>query len=258
MRVQCLGTTGYHPSPRRHTACYYLPQQGLLLDAGTGMFRLVECLLAEPRDSLDILLSHAHLDHIVGLTFLIDAMAVTPLQRVRLYGAAEKLNAVREHLFSKLIFPVDPPLEFMPLPGDSGTMHLADRGITLEWFPLQHPGGSLGFILSGEQAGIAKRLAYITDTTAHRDAPYIARLRQLDLLLHECYFGDWQQELAEKTGHSCLGAVVDIVRRMRPQRTALIHINPLSEVLGNGFELLPQHTQELHMCVAEDGQLLDL
>ena len=51
---------------------------------------------------------------------------------------------------------------------------------------------------------------------------------------------------------------MDIVRRMRPQRTALIHINPLSEVLGNGFELLPQHTQELHMCVAEDGQLLDL
>ena len=40
MKLHCLGTGGYHPSEHRHTACYYLPELQLVLDAGTGMFRL--------------------------------------------------------------------------------------------------------------------------------------------------------------------------------------------------------------------------
>ncbi|MGN6547595.1 MAG: MBL fold metallo-hydrolase, partial [Aureliella sp.] len=101
MKLHCLGTTGYHPSSTRQTACYYLPELSLVLDAGTGIIGLTNQLRAEPRESLDIFLSHAHLDHIIGLTFLLDTLAVTSLKRVRVLGAAVKLRAVREHLFSE-------------------------------------------------------------------------------------------------------------------------------------------------------------
>ncbi len=207
MHLHCLGTTGYHPSPTRHTACYYLPESSLLLDAGTGLFRLIEHLLREPRPSLDILLSHAHLDHVVGLTFLLDALAVTELKTIRVRGELEKLEAVQRHLYSQLLFPVEPTIEFVALSGSSGSLAVGE--VDVHYFPLEHPGGSLGFVLVSK----GKRLAYITDTIARPSAAYISHLSNLDLLLHECYFNDQQQGLAITTGHSWLSGVVDLVSR---------------------------------------------
>ena len=71
MKLLLLGTGGYHPSELRHTACLMLPTEGIILDAGTAMFRVRDHIQT---DSLEILLSHAHLDHIVGLTFLFDVL----------------------------------------------------------------------------------------------------------------------------------------------------------------------------------------
>ncbi len=125
--------------------------------------------------------------------------------------------------------------------------------VKVTWFPLEHPGGSLGFSL--EVAG--KKLAYVTDTTARPEAAYLSQIRHTDLLLHECYFADEYQELSEKTGHSWLAAVTEVVRATRPHQTALIHINPLSEVLGNGIELTATHLQTLNMFIAEDGMQIE-
>ena len=71
MQLHLLGTTGYHPNARRHTACLMLPEQGIVLDAGTGMFRVRSRLKTR---ELDIFLTHAHLDHVVGLTYLFDTL----------------------------------------------------------------------------------------------------------------------------------------------------------------------------------------
>ncbi|MEM7478490.1 MAG: MBL fold metallo-hydrolase, partial [Planctomycetota bacterium] len=156
MKLHCLGTTGFHPSPTRHTACYYLPEASLILDAGTGVFRMVEHLLREPKESLTILLSHAHLDHVVGLTFMIDALAVTDLKHIRVVGATEKIDAVKQHLYNELLFPVAPSFEFETLDGLAGRMPL--NGFQLDWFAMEHPGGSLGFCLQNDSA----KLAYVT------------------------------------------------------------------------------------------------
>ena len=56
-----LGTAGYHPSETRHTSCLMLPEVGVVLDAGSGMFRVRDLLTTK---TLDIFLSHAHLDHV--------------------------------------------------------------------------------------------------------------------------------------------------------------------------------------------------
>ena len=62
MQLHLLGTTGYHPNDQRHTACMMLPEIGVVLDAGTAMFRVRDRLCTK---TLDIFLTHAHLDHIV-------------------------------------------------------------------------------------------------------------------------------------------------------------------------------------------------
>ena len=82
MKLVMLGTTGYHPNDLRDTACYLLPEVGVVLDAGTGMQRLRGNLAT---DELDIFLSHAHLDHVVGLTFLLGALY--DLSLIHIYAA---------------------------------------------------------------------------------------------------------------------------------------------------------------------------
>lgn len=252
MKLHCLGTTGYHPSSTRQTACYYLPELSLVLDAGTGMIGLTNQLRAEPRESLDIFLSHAHLDHIIGLTFLLDTLAVTSLKRVRVLGAAVKLQAVREHLFCEQLFPVLPEsIQFEPLDGHTAPLKLAS-GAQLQWFPMEHPGGSLGLRVEAE----GKSLAYITDTVARPGAEYVEHVKGVDLMLHECYFTDDNQALAEKTGHSWLSGVTDVVRRVGAKQTALIHLNPLAEALGSVMTLGPEHAG-LAMHIPGDGECLE-
>ncbi len=250
MELHCFGTTGYHPSPTRHTACYYLPELALLLDAGTALFRLIQHLRNHPKDELDIVLSHAHLDHTVGLTFLIDAIAVTKLRTVRIHGESDKLDAVRNHLYHELLFPVSPAFEFLPFSSNEGKRQIGEA--TVCWFPLEHPGGSVGFTLQIAK----KKFAYITDTVARPNAAYLKHIHNCDLLLHECYFDDSLQELAETTGHSWLSNVQDVVRTVQPKRTALIHINPLAEIMGTEIELDDEQRNTLNIEVATDGLVL--
>lgn len=251
MQIHCLGTTGFHPSPSRHTACYYLPDWDLVLDAGTGLFRLLPLLQRDPKKSLTILISHAHLDHVVGLTFLIDLVAVTELEQVRIVGQPEKLAAVKEHLYAPELFPVQPDWEFVPLAEVPGPLQIGQ--VHGECFPLEHPGGALGFVLEADD----RRIAYVTDTIARPNVDYAGRLAACDVLLHECYFADEYQQLAEKTGHSWLAGVTDVVRRCQPKQTWLIHVNPLAEMLGYDFALDDEQRSDLNMRYATDSTIID-
>lgn len=216
MKLVVLGSTGYHPNELRHTACLMLPQIGVVLDAGTGMFR-VRDWLATPR--LDIFLTHAHLDHVFGLSFLFDVLAGHEETVVTVHAEAAKLAAIEEHLFSPLLFPVKPPCKFEPL---VESFELSDGG-RLTHFPLQHPGGTVGFRLDWPD----RSLAYVTDTMARPDAPYLDAIRDVDVLLHECYFPDSEQQMAELTGHSHTTPVAELARAANVGRLVLVHIYPL-------------------------------
>ncbi|MGE0608254.1 MAG: MBL fold metallo-hydrolase [Pirellulales bacterium] len=217
MQLIFLGTAGYHPNEQRHTSCLLLPEVGVLLDAGTGLFRLRGRLQTE---RLDIFLTHAHLDHIVGLTFLLGLQHHSPLT-VTVHGDGDKLSAIQRHLFSEATFPVPLAGEFLPL---STPVPLAGGG-RLSYFPLTHPGGSLGFRLDWP----GHSLAYVTDTTASPNAEYVRHLRSVDLLVHECNFGDEHVEFARLTGHSHTTAVAEIAREAQVGRLVLTHFDPSDE-----------------------------
>src|SRR6185436_17118059 len=218
MKLLLLGTGGYHPSERRQTACLMLPQAGIVLDAGTGFLR-VRKHLATP--TLDIFLTHAHLDHSVGLTFLLSTIWERTLARITVHGTAEKLAALREHLLCEDLFPARLPVEWSPLA--AGPLPLAGARIT--HFPLEHPGGCVGYRLDWPD----RSLAYVTDTTASGDAAYVEAVRGVDLLIHECNFRDGQEEWAAKTGHSSATPVAQVAAKAGVKRLILVHFDSLDD-----------------------------
>lgn len=217
MKLILLGTSGYHPSETRHTVCLLLPACGAMLDAGSGMFRAAQYLEGP---TLDIFLSHAHLDHVVGLTYLLSIHSLHQLDRVTVHAEPDKLAAVRDHLFSEAVFPKVPAMELRALEPE---IVLSD-GARLSHFPLEHQGGSRAFRLDWAD----RSMAYVTDTTADPTAAYVEQLRGVDLLVHECYFGDDQAELAPRVGHSHASAVAQVAQQAGVKRLVLVHINPLT------------------------------
>lgn len=256
MQLHCLGTAGYHPNEDRHTSCYFLPESGIALDAGTGLFRLAG-LIQTP--TLDILLSHAHLDHVAGLTFLLDVLHQRPVDKLRIWGEREKLDAVRQHLFSRLLFPVEIQAEFREI-DDSETFSIGDCTIT--WRRQQHPGLSVGYRLDWDQG---PRLLYLTDTTGDDSADAIRWYSDADLMMHECYFTNESADWAVKTGHTWTGRLAKIAAAAQPKRLLLTHVNPLDadpdamrkEVAKNLRSQEALRSREIKVDLAADLSLVE-
>ncbi len=214
MRLLFLGTGGYHPNERRHTACLMFPELGVVFDAGSSLFRVPSRMMTR---ELDIFLTHPHLDHVMGLTFLIVPLVQGTISRCRVHARPDTIAAVKEHLFSQALFPVLPAFEFLPL---TDRVIIGDGRASLTHCPLNHPGGSLGFRLESD----GKRMAYITDTTT--DGTYTKFIHDVDLLVHECYFPDGMSEWAAKTGHSHTTPVAQLAKEACVKRLFLTHIDP--------------------------------
>lgn len=214
MRLVFLGTGGYRPNERRHTASVMLPDVGVVFDAGTSFFRMPDYL--KTRD-LQLFLTHPHLDHICGLTYCIVPLMKDQLDSMAVFGTLRTLAGVNKHVFSDETFPVAlPKTEYLELPEQ---VEVA-RGGTLTYCELQHPGGSVGYRIDWPDAS----LAYITDTTAPGD--YGSFIEGVDLLIHECYFPDDMSNWAYKTGHSCTTPVAELAKTAGVSQLALVHIDP--------------------------------
>lgn len=216
MQLTCLGTGGYHPNERRQTACYYLPELDLVLDAGTGIFRLPTRLQSS---HLKIVVTHAHLDHICGLTYLLVPMLLGQLTHIEIIAEHKTIDAIETHLFASPVFPMRPNFQMRPIV--AGDEILLSHGAVMSTCPLPlHPGGSMGIkITTGNST-----LAYITDTTTSDD--YIPFIHKADLLLHECYFSDDNAQWCEPTGHSHTTSVANLAKTAQVKRLGLIHIDP--------------------------------
>ncbi len=216
MQLHILGSGGYHPNEIRHTACLMLPEQGIVLDAGTAFFRVANRV---KNRHLKIFLTHPHWDHITGLTYPIVPLMTGQIEKISLYANRYTIEAVKTHLFAKSTFPHMPDFEINILEQSDSPIRIDN--CTVHWTELNsHPGGSLGYRIESGQAN----LCYISDTAV--DGSYTEFIRQTDLLIHECYFDDDMQDWAEKTGHSYKTEVLELARDANVKKLLMTHIDP--------------------------------
>jgi ribonuclease BN (tRNA processing enzyme) len=198
-----------------NTSCVELStgraEHRVVLDAGSGIRPLGDAL---PRDvtRLDLLLTHVHMDHILGLGFF------APLFRsdieVHMWGPRSTTLDLRERLaryLSPPLFPVRlrdlpsrPVLHDVPL----GPFELPGLRVTAEL--VCHPGPTVGYRIDDG----SRRVAYLPDhepALGVRDFPEAPRwtsghalARGVDVLVHDAQFDDADYPAHQGWGHSSI------------------------------------------------------
>ena len=188
----------------------------LLVDAGTGVQRLVEDpgLLAGVT-ALDIVLTHFHLDHVAGLSYL----PALPL-RAAIHGPGELLYATpTSDILGRLL---GSPL-FASTPDEiaAGVHEIPDTPFAVGPFSMStriqrlhtDPTCALRF---------TDALTYCTDTAA--DEGNVAFAAGSRLLLHEA----WHARAATDDGaHTAAGEAARIAHKAGVEHLVLIHVDPL-------------------------------
>lgn len=227
--VQILGTRGSVPCGaadfRKYggdTACVLvcLDGQYVILDAGTGMMALPPEALDVP--ALPLLLTHLHIDHLLGLPLCPYVMRRG--RRLELYAAPRgglDARATLNRLFSPPLWPVRPDalaaeLVFHDLP-DSFRL----GSIRVEVMEGMHPGGVSLFRLTGG----GKSVVYLTDCTLTEAAlPKITRFAQgCDLLLCDGQYSAAEWPTRSHFGHSTWVAAAELAAACGAKQARVLH-----------------------------------
>jgi ribonuclease BN (tRNA processing enzyme) len=215
MEVCVLGSGGWLPTDTRETACVYIRSgpEVLILDAGSGLRRLVtEPKLLDGVERISVVLSHFHLDHIVGLA------ALSGMERPRDVWMPARLLAgvpaadVLERLVAAPFFTgTERVATARELEGDT---EIGRFGVEIRVQP-QHPGRSIAIKVDGS-------LTYCTDTAF--DEANVEFARGSRILLHESF---WAGDTTDDPGHTAAGEAGRLAAEAGVERLVLMHVNPV-------------------------------
>jgi len=224
MNVKVLGSSGAELPGYNSSA--FLVDGKVLLDAGT-----IGTSLPENRQWAirDILLTHAHLDHIKAIPFLADNIVIKHRQHsVTLFGTKVTLKTLRDHLLNDKLWPdftrisasIEPVIKMKTIvPGKAFSVH----GYSVIAYPMNHTVSAVGYII---RDGFGRTLLYTGDTGPTQQI--WATSHHIHVMIIEVSFPNSLEELAIKTGHltpDLLGIEIGKMKRM-PEKILITHIKP--------------------------------
>ena len=244
MNVTFWGTRGSLPTPGQatsnhggNTSCVELRPPGggvVVLDAGTGIVPLGRTLAAERR--VDVLITHLHLDHILGLGFF--APLFDESTEVHLWGPSSTTLDLQRRLTRYLSPPLF-PVALRDLPCD---LHLHDvplgRDVELPTAVFRaelvcHPGPTVGYrVTSPDGAAVA----YLSDHEPALGCRQFPAPRQwtsgadlaagVDLLIHDAQYTEAEYEERVGWGHSSISDAITFADLVGARRMVAFHHDP--------------------------------
>ncbi|MEW6379647.1 MAG: 3',5'-cyclic-nucleotide phosphodiesterase [bacterium] len=215
MKIQVLGCCGGR-LPGFYTSGFLLNDH-LLLDAGEigGVLKIEDqCQIS------DILLTHAHLDHVVGLPFLGDTIFGQIHKSISIISIQDVLDSLHRHVFNDQIWP-----DFTRLPGQHGQpvfrlqplrpgLPCSIAEFEVISFPVRHTVPTAGYLIRDQETAIL----YSGDTGSLQDIIQAIRsAEKLKAAFIETSFPNRLKKLAEETGHLIPAALSTLLAELDPQ-----------------------------------------
>ena len=202
MRFQLLPSTfeeNGQASPRQHLACFVV-DDAVSIDAGSLAMATSSLQKKQIRD---VILTHAHLDHIAGLPLFIDDLFATLRRPIQIFATPEVIEILERDIFNWSIYPRFSELEnangkvmeYRPFQAgeEFSVQHLHVKAVAVN-----HKVPCFGLIVSDGKTKFA-----LTSDTAQMDGFWqvLNKEEGLSAILVECAFPNALEELAHISYH---------------------------------------------------------
>ena len=253
MKLQLLPSTfdeNGTASPRQHLSCFVV-DDCVAIDAGS----LAMATSAVQRKQIrDVVLTHAHLDHIAGLPLFIDDLFADLNAPVCVYATLEVVETLERDIFNWAIYP-----RFSELENASGAavMKYEPFAVGEEFFvkhlrfraaAVNHKVSTVGFIVSDNRT----KFAVSGDTAEMNEFWQILNAEEnLAALLVECAFPNELEDLARVSRHLTPRTLKKELEKFNRKECAVyvVNIKPMyrDEVLQQLGELEIENLQILEV-----------
>jgi len=240
MELEFWGVRGTFPVSGKNKNKYggYTPcasvisSQGeiIIVDAGTGLRQLGDKLIREKRESplhLSLLLTHFHLDHIMGLPFFSPLYSEDVIITFYAPASPHETEKYLRGLMAERYFPQDfsktkSKKFFKKVPEES----FAIGSVSVSYCPLIHPQGSVAYKLQEEE----KSIVFATDTENPKkgiDKRLISFARGASIFIYDAMYTLEEYESGKSGwGHSTWLEGTRIAGEAKVDDLCLSHFNP--------------------------------
>lgn len=202
MKLQLLPSTFDEngcASARQHLACFVV-DDCVAIDAGS---LAMAASVVQKQQIRDVILTHAHLDHIAGLPLFIDDLFASLTEPIRVFAAAEVIEVIERDIFNWSVYP-----NFSELTNDNGAVleycpfksgeEFAAKNLRVKAIEVNHKVPTVGFLISDGETTFA-----LSSDTAEMDGFWkvVNAEKNLAALFIECAFPNELEDLAHISHH---------------------------------------------------------
>ncbi len=224
MRIKVLGCSGGIGGDLRTTSM--LVDEDILIDAGTG----VGDLSIEQLAKIDhIFVTHAHLDHVTSIPFMVDTVCWMRDKPVTIHSTAATLQVLKDHLFNWKIWP-----DFSQIPDSDkpfmvyseltvgNTVDLGGRKFTA--VPANHVVPAVGYLVDSGKSSFL----FSGDTTVNDELWAVANATaNLKYLVIETAFSNKEKSIAIASKHLCPSMLASELSKLKRSAEIFVtHLKP--------------------------------
>jgi len=222
----------------------YLIDGCVAVDAGSLALSLTA---AERKAVRDIVLTHAHLDHLATLPIFLDDLFVSLEAPVSIHALPSVIEQLERNVFNGLIYPrfsqlknrYGPILQYLPLAIGAPAVvgHLQVTAVAVD-----HPVETVGLFVSNATESIA----FSSDTRPSHGYWVGCRQRKPVRMLVDVAYPDRLHDLALESGHQTPAMLVKLINQFAVERERLVAVGikaafveeVLSELESAGIEAM--------------------